>query len=56
VLALLAKLFRYGTISYHEAFVGLSSLAGVQALRIDPKYWQRLRRRPTGMLLPGGNK
>jgi hypothetical protein len=44
-LALLARLFRYGSISYHGAFVGLSSLAGVQALRIDPKYWQRLRKK-----------
>lgn len=42
-LALLARLFRYGTISYHGGFVGLSSLASLQALRIDPKYWQRLR-------------
>jgi PRTRC genetic system ThiF family protein len=43
-LALLARLFRYGTISYHGGFVALSSLAGEQALRIDPKYWQRLRK------------
>jgi PRTRC genetic system ThiF family protein len=43
-LALLARLFRYGSISYHGAFVGLSGLAGVQALRVDPKDWQRLRR------------
>jgi len=42
-LALLARLFRYGTISYHSAFVSLSSLSSVQALRVDPKYWQRLR-------------
>jgi len=42
-LALLARLFRYGTISYHGAFVSLSSLSSVQALRVDPKYWQRLR-------------
>ena len=46
-LALLARLFRYGTISYHGAFVGLSSLAGVHVLRIDPKYWRRLRNRYT---------
>lgn len=44
-LALLTRLFRYGTISYHGASVGLSSLAGVQALRIDPQYWQRIRQR-----------
>jgi len=43
-LALLARLFRYGVISYHGGFVGLSSLGGVQALRIDPKHWKRLRR------------
>jgi len=44
-LALLARLFRYGALSYHGAFVSLSSLAGVQALRIDPKCWQRLRKK-----------
>jgi len=43
-LALLARLFRYGTISCHGAFVGLPFLPGAQALRIDPKYWQRLRK------------
>lgn len=43
-LALLARLFRYGTIASHGAFVSLSSLSGVQALRIDPKYWRQLRR------------
>jgi PRTRC genetic system ThiF family protein len=43
-LALLARLFRYGTISYHGAFVSLSSLGRVQPLRVDPNYWQRLRR------------
>jgi PRTRC genetic system ThiF family protein len=47
-LALLTRLFRYGSISYHGAFLGLSSIAGVQALRIDPKYWQRLRKRAQG--------
>ena len=44
-LALLARLFRYGTVCYHGGFVGLSSLACVQALRVDPRYWQRLRRK-----------
>lgn len=43
-LALLARLFRYGTIASHGAFVNLSLLSGVQALRIDPKYWRRLHR------------
>lgn len=42
-LALLARLFRYGAISYHGGFLSLSSLSGLQALCIDPKYWRRLR-------------
>lgn len=42
-LALLARLFRYGTISYHAGFLNLSSLSGLEAIRIDPKYWRRLR-------------
>jgi hypothetical protein len=44
-LALLARLFRYGTIASHGAFVSLSSLSSFQALRIDPRYWGRLRRK-----------
>lgn len=44
-LGMLARLFRYGTINYHGAFVNLSSLCSVQALRVDPTYWQRLRRK-----------
>jgi hypothetical protein len=32
-------------VSYHGGFLSLSSLSGLQALRIDPKYWQRLRRK-----------
>lgn len=43
-LALLARLFRHGTISYHGGFLSLSLVSGLQALRINPKYWQRLRR------------
>jgi len=35
-LALLAQLFRYGTISYRGAFVGLTSLAGVQPAASTP--------------------
>lgn len=34
-LALLARLFRYGTISYHDAFVSLSSLAKSFPKRIN---------------------
>src|SRR5262249_24286319 len=43
-VALLARLFRYGTISYHGAFVSLSSLGRVQPLCVGPNDWQRLRR------------
>ena len=45
-LALLARLFHYGTISCHGGFVSLSSLSSVQVLRVDPKHWQRFRKRP----------
>ena len=44
-LALLGRLFHYGTVSYHGGFVGLLSLATVQGLRVDPGHWQRLRRK-----------
>ena len=44
-LALLARLFRYGTISYHGAFIGLGSTGSVQPLRVDPKVWRRLRQK-----------
>jgi PRTRC genetic system ThiF family protein len=45
-LALLARLFRYGTVSYHGAFMNLSGIGSVHALRVDPKGWDRLRRKP----------
>ena len=44
-LALLARLFRYGTISYHGAFVSLASFGEVQPLRVNP---QRLATTPKG--------
>ena len=47
-LAFLARLFRYGTVSYHGVFVDLSTLASVQALPVDPRYWQRLRKKNRG--------
>jgi PRTRC genetic system ThiF family protein len=41
-LALLARLFRFGEITYHGAFINLAS--GVASvLRIDPRYWRRTR-------------
>jgi len=42
-LALLARLFRYGEISYHGGFVNLAS-GSTSVLRIDPQCWQRTRR------------
>ena len=42
-LALLARLFRYGRISYLGGFVCLAATARVQPLPIDPEYWKKLR-------------
>ena len=42
-LALLARLFRYGEISYHGGFINLGRGA-TSVLRIDPQYWKRSRR------------
>ena len=42
-LALLARLFRYGTVCYHGGFISLST--GVSSrLPIDASMWRRLRR------------
>ncbi len=42
-LALLARLFRYGTVSYHGGFINLAT--GVSGrLPVDPSVWRRLRR------------
>jgi PRTRC genetic system ThiF family protein len=43
-LALLAKLFRYGSIEHHGAFVNIAA-SRVQPLAADPKIWRALRRR-----------
>ena len=43
-LALLARLFRDGQISYHGAFVDLAA-ARTAPLPIDPTVWRRLRKR-----------
>jgi PRTRC genetic system ThiF family protein len=43
-LALLARLFRYGTVCYHGGFIDLST--GVSSrLPIDAFLWRRIRRR-----------
>jgi PRTRC genetic system ThiF family protein len=43
-LALLARLFRYGTLCYHGGFINLSTGIGSHLL-IDASMWRRLRRR-----------
>jgi len=46
-LALLARLFRYGEISYHGGFINLAA-GTTSVLRIDPQYWKRTRRLSVG--------
>ena len=43
-LALLARLFRYGEISHHGAFVDVAS-SRVMPLAVDPLVWYRIRKR-----------
>ena len=43
-LALLARLFRYGQISYHGAFIDVAT-ARSTPLPVDPIVWRRLRKR-----------
>lgn len=43
-LALLARLFRHGSIAYHGAFVNMAG-GRVQPLAVNPKLWRGLRRR-----------
>jgi PRTRC genetic system ThiF family protein len=48
-LALLAWLFRYGTLCYHGGFINLSTGIGSR-LPIDASMWRRLRRRCKSVL------
>jgi PRTRC genetic system ThiF family protein len=41
-LALMARLFRCGHLSYHGGFINLTTGSG-SVLRIDPQYWKRAR-------------
>lgn len=43
-LALLARVFRYGEIAYHGAFIDVAAARSVP-LPVDPQLWRRLRRR-----------
>ena len=45
-LALLARLFRYGEISYHGSFVDVASSRAVP-LAVDPLLWRQIRKRRT---------
>jgi hypothetical protein len=45
VLAMLARLFRHGEISYHGGFVNLAT-GRVNPLPVDRAVWARLRRAP----------
>jgi PRTRC genetic system ThiF family protein len=42
-LALLARLFRYGELSYHGGFINLAT-GTASVLRIDPQCWKRTRK------------
>jgi len=42
-LALMARLFRYGELSYHGGFLNLATGAA-SVLKIDPQCWKRTRR------------
>lgn len=37
---------RNGCTEIQDALLSLSCVGGVQALRVDPKCWQRLRKKP----------
>lgn len=43
-LALLARLFRYGRIEHHGAFIDIAN-SRVQPLLVNPELWRRMRRR-----------
>jgi hypothetical protein len=44
-LAMLARLFRYGRLSYHGGFVNLRT-GRTTSLAVDPILWQRMRTQP----------
>ena len=43
-LAMLARLFRYGRLTHHGAFYNAET-GRMSALPVDPRMWERLRRR-----------
>jgi PRTRC genetic system ThiF family protein len=50
-LALLARLFRHGSITYQGAFINVAA-SRVQPLVIDPQIWRALRRRGRRRTVP----
>jgi hypothetical protein len=46
-LALLARLFRHGSITHHAAFVNVAG-SRVQPIAVNPSTWRGLRRRGGG--------
>src|SRR5579859_3043676 len=48
-LALLARLFRYGSITYHGGFINLSTGASGR-LSVDPPMWRLIRRHSKGRM------
>ena len=50
-LAMLARFFRYGRLSYHGGFVNLRT-GRTTSLPVDPVLWQRMRTLPTDSELP----
>jgi hypothetical protein len=50
-LAMLARLFRYGRLSYHGGFVNLRT-GRTTSLAVDPVLWQRMRTQPADSELP----
>jgi len=50
-LAMLARLFRYGRLSYHGGFVNLRT-GRTTSLPVEPVQWQRIRMRSSGSEYP----
>lgn len=54
-LAMLARLFRYGTIAHHGAFYNAAT-GRTTAIPIDPELWRKTRRRSLRLLKAGTKK
>lgn len=54
-LAMLARLFRYGTIAHHGAFYNAAT-GRMSAIPIDPELWRKTRRRSLRLLKSQGQQ